>query len=82
MNPLRSSHPSSGAADSLLFMAHSEGLSANGIHMISISLRRREPAFQLFTVEDIKQTLSNCREKGTSEHTVNNVHNNRLVWHR
>lgn len=46
VNPLRSSHLSSGAADSLLFMAHPEGLSTNGIHMISISSGRQEPAFQ------------------------------------
>lgn len=46
VNPLRSSHLTSGAAESLLFMAHPEGLSTNGIHMISISSERQEPAFQ------------------------------------
>lgn len=85
VNPLRSSHLSSGAAESLLFVAHPEGLSANGIHMISISSGRREAAircigFFFFAAEDIKQTVSNCREKRKSEHTVNNVRHNRLVW--
>lgn len=46
VNPLRSSHLTSGAAESLLFTAHPEGLSTNGIHMISISSGRQEPAFQ------------------------------------
>lgn len=82
VNPLRSSHLTSGAAESLLFMAHPEGLSTNGIHMISISSQRQEPAFQRIsfllrrTQSRHRATAGERKEEKKQQH----IFNNRPAW--
>lgn len=82
VNPLRSSHLTSGAAESLLFTAHPEGLSTNGIHMISISSGRQEPAFQhisflLQRTQSRHQATAGKRKEGKKRQ---HIFNNRPVW--
>lgn len=81
VNPLRSSHLTSGAAESLLFMAHPEGLSTNGIHMISISSERQEPAFQRISFL-LQRTQSRHRATAGKrmEEKKQHIFNNRPVW--
>lgn len=85
VNPLRSSHLTSGAAESLLFTAHPEGLSTNGIHMISISSGRQEPAFQrisflLQRTQSRHQATAGKRKEGKKGNTYLIIDQSGPIW--